>query len=68
MQRASDLLTEDGHRLSLGKRTGAVVMEIYALRDRIDACKQGQIEIIIDFKDGSVSTSVRERGEPRRIE
>ena len=66
--RATDLLTEDGLRLPLGKRTGAVMMKVYALRERIDTGRQGQIEIIIDFKDGSLSTSVREREEPTKIE
>jgi len=68
MQRASDLLTEDGLRLPLGKRTGAVMMEVYAKRDRIDEASCGQIEIVIDFKGESVSLSLKERGEPRRIE
>ncbi len=68
MTRATDLLTEDGKRLPLDKRTGAVVMEIYALRERIEVGRKGQIEITIDFKDGFISTSVRESSESRRID
>ena len=68
VSRATDLLTEDGQRLSLGKRTGAVMMEIYALRERIDATKQGQIEITINFSNSSLSVSVKEKRDLRKIE
>lgn len=62
------MVTEDGQQLRLGKRTGAVMMEVYALRDRIDTTKKGQIEIVIDFKNGYVTPSVRETGESTSID
>ena len=68
VSRATDLLTDDGQRLPLGKRTGAVMMEVYALRERIDRTQKGQIEIVIDFKNGYVTPSVRESGESRKID
>lgn len=68
MSRATDLLTEDGLRLPLGKRTGAVMMEIYALRERIDVADKGQVEIVVDFKDDYVSASIRESLGSRKIE
>ena len=66
--RATDLLTEDGQRLSLGKRTGAIIMEVYALRERIDGSKKGRLEIIVDFANGSLTVATKEVGESRRIE
>ena len=68
MLRITDLLLEDGSRLRLEKRTAAVIMEVWRLQSRIEACKAGQIEIIIDLKNGSVRRSLREIEEPRRIE
>jgi len=64
----ASLVTEDGIWLPVKKRTAAVIAEVYALQEKIESCKQGSIEIIIDFKDGTVKPTVREVGEPRRIE
>ena len=66
--RATDLLTEDGLRLPRGKRTGAIIMEVYALRERIDGSKKGRLEIIVDFANGSLIVATKEVGESRRIE
>ena len=66
--RATDLLTEDGRRLGLGKRTGAVMMEVYARQEAIEKPRRGRVEIAIDFANGSLVVSVREVGESRRIE
>jgi hypothetical protein len=68
MDRIASLVTEDGHRLPVEKRTAAVIGEVYQLQDRIESCRAAQIELIIDLKNGSVRRSVREIEEPRRIE
>ena len=68
VSRATDLLTDDGQRLPLGKRTGAVMMEIYALRERINRTQKGQIEIAVNFSNSSLSVSVKEKRDLRRIE
>jgi len=44
------------------------MMEVYALRERIDATKQGQIEISINFSNSSLSVSVKEKRDLRKIE
>ncbi len=67
-ERIASLITEDGIWLPVKKRTAAVIREVYVLQDKIESCKKGSIEIIIDFKDGTVKPTVREVGEPRRIE
>ena len=64
----ASLVTEDGIWLPVKKRTAAVIAEVYALQEKIESANKGSIEIIIDFKDGTVKPTVREVGEPRRIE
>lgn len=66
--RITDLLTEEGLRLEVQKRTAAVIAEVYELQDRIESCQAAQVEIIIDLKNGSVRPSMREIWEPRRTE
>ena len=66
--RATDLLTEDGLRLPLGKRTGAIIMEVYARQEAIEKPRKGRVEIIVDFANGSLIVATKEVGESRRIE
>jgi hypothetical protein len=64
----ASLVTEDGQWLPVQKRTAALIAEIYKRQDKIESYSSGQVEIIIDFKNSSVRTSVREIAEPKKIE
>ena len=63
----STLITGDGE-LRLGKRTTAIVEELYARQAAIEAPRKGRVEITVDFSNGSLTVAVREVGESRRIE
>lgn len=66
--RIISLVRRDGVRLTVDKRTAAVILQVYELQERIEACQKGSIEITINFKNRSVSATVREIGETSKLE
>jgi len=61
-------LITDGRELCPGKRITAIIEELHAIREKIETPRRGRVEITIDFSNGSLTVSVREVGESRRIE
>ena len=67
-EKIASLVTEDGHWLPVKKRTGAVIAEVYALQEKIEAGQQGEVEIKVYFRNSTIKVSVRDVGQPRKIE
>ncbi len=68
INKIASLVTEDGHWLPVKRRTAAVMAEVYAFQDRIEASQQGEVEITIYFRNSTIKVSVRDVSEPRKVD
>jgi hypothetical protein len=64
----SSLVTEDGQWLPVQMRTAAIIAKVYRLQEKIEKTQQGELEIVVYFKNSSIRVSVRDVSDLEKIE